>query len=126
MSVSKMCANPMCGRVFRRLAHSSAASWQARRYCCRACGQSSPSELDMSWVGAGVCREPWIDPELFFPLTIASSQGQAQVAEAKAVCEPCPVRAECLAWALEALPEFGIAGGLTPEERRELTLGVAS
>jgi hypothetical protein len=35
------------------------------------------------------------------------------------VCAVCPVRAECLEFALRALP-YGIAGGLTPAERRGL------
>lgn len=33
------------------------------------------------------------------------------------MCAPCRVRSECLAAALSALP-YGIAGGLTEEERR--------
>lgn len=34
------------------------------------------------------------------------------------MCARCPVAAACLVFALQALPE-GIAGGTTPEERRE-------
>jgi hypothetical protein len=61
------------------------------------------------------CRE--VDPELFFPTAESGTVWQAQVAAAKAVCAGCPVRAECLAWALQALPD-GVAGGMTPQERR--------
>ncbi len=40
-----------------------------------------------------------------------------QAKAAKAVCGPCAVRASCLSYALEAMPE-GIWGGTTEEERR--------
>jgi len=42
-----------------------------------------------------------------------------QIAEAKAVCRRCPVVADCLTFALTALPE-SVAGGLTADERTEL------
>ena len=47
------------------------------------------------------------------------------MAEAKAVCAGCPVRAECLDEALARIPD-GIAGGLTPAERRRLVRGRAA
>jgi WhiB family redox-sensing transcriptional regulator len=55
---------------------------------------------------------------LFFPV---GDDGPAlvQIATAKAICARCPVIAECLSFALVAVPE-GIAGGLTVEERRGL------
>jgi hypothetical protein len=66
------------------------------------------------WRSRAACRG--VEPELFFPVAESGPQWAAQVAEAKAVCAGCPVRAECLAFALERLP-YGIAGGLTAEER---------
>lgn len=39
---------------------------------------------------------------------------------AKQVCATCPVRSDCLAWALDAGEDFGIWGGLTAVERRPL------
>jgi hypothetical protein len=60
-----------------------------------------------------------VDPELFFPVAEAGPVLARQVAEAKAVCARCPVRAECLEFALRLLP-YGIAGGLTEQERRAL------
>lgn len=70
------------------------------------------------WRAAAVCAQT--DPELFFPEAIEFSRAyELQVAAAKRVCAGCPVRAECLAFALRALP-FGVAGGLAPEERRGL------
>ena len=63
----------------------------------------------------GACRTA--DPELFFPVTVAAGPAARQAEAAKAVCGPCAVRAYCLSYALEAMPE-GIWGGTTPQERR--------
>jgi WhiB family redox-sensing transcriptional regulator len=71
------------------------------------------------WRARAGCRGE--DPDLFFP-TAEPGGGVAyreQVAEAKAVCAVCPVRAECLTEALARIP-YGIAGGLTEHERRGL------
>jgi WhiB family redox-sensing transcriptional regulator len=70
--------------------------------------------VDRNWRDRAACR--LVDPELFFPV---GNDGPAlvQIAEAKAICARCPVVAQCLSFALVALPE-GIAGGLTVEERR--------
>jgi hypothetical protein len=40
------------------------------------------------------------------------------VSREKAICEGCPVREECLAYALDAGEPHGIWGGLTATERR--------
>jgi hypothetical protein len=58
-----------------------------------------------------------VDPELFFPVAERGREHDEQVAAAKAVCASCPVRAECLAWALRSL-SCGVAGGMTERERR--------
>lgn len=67
------------------------------------------------WRELAACRSS--DPEIFFPAADSGPSYVAQVAVAKTICAGCPVRAECLAEALTRIP-FGIAGGLTPEERR--------
>lgn len=65
------------------------------------------------------CRA--LDPELFFPVgTPGARLYDAQVAEAKAVCDRCPVRAECLDLALSAGLEHGVYGGLDGPERAAL------
>ena len=53
------------------------------------------------------------DPDLWFP-----EKGQSS-ANAKAICEGCPVRSECLEYG--KLEAFGIWGGTTPAERRRMT-----
>ena len=77
----------------------------------------------MDWRHRAVCREE--DPELFFALGEEHTTGNtptgpvlAQQDEAKAVCRRCPVISDCLAWAVESGQDFGVWGGMTPEERR--------
>ena len=63
-----------------------------------------------------------MDLEVFFPLP-----GDALgIAAAKAVCAACPVRDECLAFALEFTDVVpgAVYGGLTGEERDALVRGV--
>lgn len=66
--------------------------------------------------GAAACRDE--DPELFFPLGTGAAT-EAQIEEAKAICDRCPVAADCLAEAIESGAE-GIWGGHTDDERRPL------
>ena len=71
------------------------------------------------WRSRAACAAVDIDAELFFPAAEAGPVHDAQVAAAKAVCARCPVVADCLAEALARMP-YGIAGGLTEQERRVL------
>ena len=65
---------------------------------------------------------PWADkakclvaePDTFFPEKGGSTR------EAKRICSGCPVKAECLEYALENDERFGIWGGLSERERRKL------
>jgi WhiB family redox-sensing transcriptional regulator len=69
------------------------------------------------WRALAGCRAT--DPDLFFPVSV-SGRSLAQVTEAKAICAACPVRRECLAFAIETGQVHGIWGGLTEEERRQV------
>ena len=40
--------------------------------------------------------------------------------QAKQVCAECPIKTECLEYALRNFEEFGVWGGLTPKQRRPL------
>ena len=64
-----------------------------------------------AWTVDAACRG--LEPDALFV------QGSAQN-EAKALCTECPVRAECLADALDNRVEFGVWGGMTERERRAL------
>jgi hypothetical protein len=68
----------------------------------------------MDWRHHAACADVYVDPELFFA-TGPKADDQA----AKAICRSCPVREQCLEWALDALPD-GVAGGCTEDERRAL------
>lgn len=69
------------------------------------------------WRHQSACLDE--DPELFFPI---GNTGPAvwQIEEAKQVCRRCPVREQCLAWALEAGQDHGVWGGLSEDERRAM------
>jgi WhiB family transcriptional regulator, redox-sensing transcriptional regulator len=55
------------------------------------------------------------DPDLFFP--DASQASDNDTARAKAICARCPVRDECLKWAIDNQQIHGIWGGLDESER---------
>lgn len=69
------------------------------------------------WRHRAACRN--LDPEIFFPVAEAGPVLARQEARALAVCARCPVRAECLVFALDTLP-YGIAGGMTERQRAAL------
>lgn len=71
----------------------------------------------MDWRARAACRDE--DPELFFPIG-NSGPALPQIAAAKRVCDSCPVRDACLDWAMESGEDFGVWGGLTEDERRDL------
>jgi WhiB family redox-sensing transcriptional regulator len=71
----------------------------------------------MNWVQQARCRDE--DPELFFPIG-STGPAAVQVEAAKAVCMTCPVRLDCLEWALATAQDSGVWGGLSEEERRAL------
>ncbi len=71
----------------------------------------------MDWIERARCRDE--DPDLFFPIG-STGPALSQLARAKAVCLGCPVRVECLEWALETGQDAGVWGGLSEDERRAL------
>lgn len=69
-------------------------------------------EAPPEWTRDAVCAQT--DPEAFFPEKGDSTR------PAKRICAACPVRAECLAYALDHDERFGVWGGLSAVERRRL------
>ena len=65
---------------------------------------------DRVWMLEAKCLDA--DPEAFFPEKGGSTR------EAKRICATCPVRSECLDYALAKDERFGIWGGLSERERR--------
>ena len=70
------------------------------------------TDEDKSWQMLSNCLG--VDPDLFFPERGASTK------DAKAVCQGCIVREDCLEYALTNREKFGIWGGLSERERRRI------
>jgi WhiB family redox-sensing transcriptional regulator len=66
---------------------------------------------DTEWMSQMACTGH--DPDELFMDGAAQSRG-------KRICAPCPVKAECLAYAKERGIDHGVWGGFTDRERREL------
>lgn len=63
------------------------------------------------WFARAACRGT--NPELFF----VDRQHTADAVHAKRICATCPVRAECLDYALVSNERFGVWGGCSVDER---------
>jgi WhiB family redox-sensing transcriptional regulator len=70
-----------------------------------------PSGDVQSWRDEAVCAQ--IGSDLWFP----EKGGSAR--RAKEICETCPVRVECLEYALAQDEQFGVFGGMSRKERVE-------
>jgi WhiB family redox-sensing transcriptional regulator len=69
------------------------------------------------WRRSAACRGS--DVQLFFPVGVTGPAVE-QIDAAKKVCQACPVRLECLDFAMLTNQESGVWGGVTEEERRRL------
>ena len=65
-----------------------------------------------TWTQQAACRGA--DTEIFYP---ASPDEEA---EALSICATCPVRAQCLDYAIRNRETYGIWGGTTAEQRRRI------
>lgn len=87
--------------------------------------QSSSNRSDWGLSLLGADAEPWADeaicaqtdPDAFFPEKGGSTK------EAKRICQGCPVREDCLNYAIEHDERFGIWGGHSERERRAIKRG---
>lgn len=70
--------------------------------------------MNETWKDDALCVQT--DPELFFPVRGPDSFPQ----RAKAVCDCCTVREQCLEYALAAKEMWGIWGGTSPQERENI------
>jgi WhiB family redox-sensing transcriptional regulator len=82
-------------------------------------GSVPDTEPGREWLTEASCRAE--DPETFFP-----DNNAAQIEYAKAICETCPVRRECLIDCMaheagrSAKSRWGVYAGLTPRQRERL------
>lgn len=76
--------------------------------------------MDRSWQPVALCRGN--RSHLFFPPNRSERKDERERREmrAKAVCTACPVKRDCLAFAIEINEPYGIWGGLTEAERRQV------
>ncbi len=70
------------------------------------------NELSTEWMLEGDCRNH--SPEVFFP-----TDGVGVIV-AQRICRVCPVREDCLEYALEERIDHGVWGGASERERRRL------
>lgn len=66
----------------------------------------------LAWRAHARCKG--IDPEVFYPVSDEDSD------EAKSICGECPVRLQCLEYAIVARERDGVWGGATEKERRRI------
>ena len=72
-----------------------------------------PENAPTHWQDRAACRE--IGAEAFFPPD--AGKAVPDYAQARRVCRRCPVKAECLDFALRLDIREGLFGGLTPRQR---------
>lgn len=67
---------------------------------------------DDEWMVEGTCTTT--DPEMFF------SQQAPEIRAAVKICSECPVRVLCANYAINTNQEYGVWGGLTEVDRKQL------
>ncbi len=70
--------------------------------------------LDSAWMDRAACRGA--NPTIFY----TDTPGRDTTGRARQICAGCPVRAECLVWAVQCDEQHGIWAGLDEDERRRL------
>lgn len=78
------------------------------------------ASIDRTWQMKGLCRGN--HSYLFFPPSTVERKDERERREikAKAICSVCPVKEDCLEFALEIKEPYGIWGGFTETERRQV------
>lgn len=76
----------------------------------------------VDWQLRAACRGP--QAAVFFPPSRPERREEKRHREvrAKAICETCSVKGECLQYALGIREQHGIWGGLSETERRDLLI----
>lgn len=70
------------------------------------------------WMGDAVCASA--DPEAWYPPRGTSTREAKWICKGRQGRPPCPVKDECLSYALEHDDRFGVWGGLSGRERKKL------
>lgn len=132
---AKIC--PGCGTIFGPHNNEPPSKFAQRRHCSPTCANRRGARPvlheprgtrrlliseQLEWQNRGACRTaPTSLREAFFaPDGEQPLECDAREDWAKAVCSLCPVRAECLAYALANNERHGVWGGLGQKERAAL------
>lgn len=67
------------------------------------------------WMALGKCHTEDADPDIFFEIYSETNRVAAH-----ALCKKCPVKEECLDYAMAFNIKYGVWGDTGPAERREL------
>jgi len=81
------------------------------------------ADLSVEWQQHGSCKQA--DGTLFFPPSNRfehKPDREAREARAKRICGGCPVREDCLEWALTTREPHGVWGGRSESERKQMIL----
>ena len=80
----------------------------------------SAQRIEESWQIKGSCRGP--QASVFFPPAQFERKDEKldRESRAKAICRTCPVKRECLDYAVSIREAHGIWGGLNEVERKQL------
>ncbi|MEO6120969.1 MAG: WhiB family transcriptional regulator [Acidimicrobiales bacterium] len=75
--------------------------------------------VEQTWQLKAACRGPHVS--VFFPPTHFERKDEKENRErrAKSICATCPVRKDCLDFAVRIREQHGIWGGLNEQERRQ-------
>lgn len=73
--------------------------------------------MDGDWRDRAACAD--VETGVFFPVGTTGT-AVAAIEVARAICETCLVRSDCLRFAVASNQQHGVWGGLDEEERRQL------
>ena len=94
-------------------------NYSRKSHLCQSCRYFDLKPIG-DWVEDGLCSRS--DPNAWYPDAV-KGRAAALVQEflAKSICQGCPVRTQCLDYAVANREAFGIWGGMTAQERRHLS-----
>src|SRR5258705_8630258 len=84
----------------------------------RVVGRARATLDDWGWQRHGHCVG--VPSELFFPEDVKRRQRRRREAQAKLICEGCPVLSICREHALRAPETYGVWGAMSPAERAQV------
>ncbi|MCV7361142.1 WhiB family transcriptional regulator [Mycolicibacterium neworleansense] len=88
------------------------------------CQRPIAESASLDWRSRGSCRDA--DPTVFYgPDRERAAARRRRVAQAKAICQACPVKRACLRQSLRLAERHGVWGGLTADERGDILMALS-